>query len=160
MEMQPMIMRVVKGRRPQVATSYRGSQSSWQITSPIRDHTCNSRTGCPSPRTQSKSKLRKVLQKEEKPPGQATAQPAINGHFNGHGTTTHLQYVLCSSHFNDIVIIHPPNIDSCSLNENYQVPSFKEVRNLYFKTLKWLHNSRWAQAQNGFPLSPIDDVKA
>ena len=135
-------LRVIKERCPRVATGYQGSQSSRRITSPIRDHTCNSQIGCPSPQGQSKFKLRKVLQKEENPPGQATAQPAINKHFNSQGTTTHLHYMLCSSHFDDIVIIHLPNIDSCNLNENYQVPSVKEVCNLYFKTLKQSHNSQ------------------
>ena len=47
--------------------------------------------------------------------------------------------VLCSSNFDDIVIIHPINIDKCDItvnNENYTLPTKNEIHNAYFKQLK------------------------
>ena len=57
--------------------------------------------------------------------------PAINKHMK-HDITLH--YVLCSSHFEDMVLIHPSNIDTCELNSNYETPRINTVRNQYFKT--------------------------
>ena len=47
-----------------------------------------------------------------------------------------INYVLCSSNFEDIVIIHPINIDTCEINKNYILPTRNEIRNAYFKQLK------------------------
>ena len=50
-----------------------------------------------------------------------------------------INYVLCSSDFADIVIIHPIDIDECNINEsssNYTLPSKNEIHNAYFKQLK------------------------
>ena len=50
-----------------------------------------------------------------------------------------INYVLCSSNFEDIVIIHPIDIDKCDINvnnENYTSPTKNEIRNAYFKQLK------------------------
>ena len=114
---------------------------------------------CPGPRSQGKSKLRKVLQEKEITQISAIdlAQPAIERDIGSSQTIGHLQYVLCSPHFDDIVLIHPPNIDSCNITDNYHVPSFKEVRNLYFKTLKRLQHSPQTPAQSGSPI--IDPIK-
>ena len=49
---------------------------------------------------------------------------------------TIMNYVLCSSNFEDIVIIHPIGIDKCDINENYMTPTKNEIRNAYFKQLK------------------------
>ena len=52
---------------------------------------------------------------------------------------TTINYVLCSSNFEDIVIIHPIDIDKCDINvynENYRMPTKNEIRNAYFKQLK------------------------
>ena len=47
-----------------------------------------------------------------------------------------INYVLCSSNFEDIIIIHPIDIDKCNINENYTTPTKNETRNAYFKQLK------------------------
>ena len=52
---------------------------------------------------------------------------------------TTINYVLCSTHFDDIVIINPIDIDNCDTNDingNYTVPSKNEICNAYFKQLK------------------------
>ena len=48
-------------------------------------------------------------------------------------------YVLCSSNFEDIAVIHPIDIDECDINvnnSNYTLPTKSEIRNTYFKQLK------------------------
>ena len=50
-----------------------------------------------------------------------------------------INYVLCSSNFEDIVIIHPIDIDKCDINvynENYTTPTKNEICNAYFKQLQ------------------------
>ena len=50
-----------------------------------------------------------------------------------------INYVLCSPHFDDIVMINPIDIDNCNINDinsNYTVPSKNEICNAYFKQLK------------------------
>ena len=50
-----------------------------------------------------------------------------------------INYVLCSSNFEDIVIIHPIDIGECDTNvdsDNYTSPTKNEIRNAYFKQLK------------------------
>ena len=47
-----------------------------------------------------------------------------------------LYYVLCSPCFADIVVIHPPNIDSCRVTDNYEIPTRNQIQNAYFKMLK------------------------
>ena len=52
---------------------------------------------------------------------------------------TTINYVLCSSNFEDIVIIHPIDIDKCDIkvyNEKYMMPTKNEIHNTYFKQLK------------------------
>ena len=51
---------------------------------------------------------------------------------------TLINYVLCSPNFEDIVIIHPIDIDTCKINKGYIIPTRNEVQNAYFKQLK--HN--------------------
>ena len=45
-----------------------------------------------------------------------------------------IHYVLCSHHFEDMVLIHPPNIDTCELTSNYETPRINTIRNQYFRT--------------------------
>ena len=43
---------------------------------------------------------------------------------------TTIYYVLCSSNFEDIVLIHPIDIDKCDINvnnENYMSPTKNEI---------------------------------
>ena len=47
-----------------------------------------------------------------------------------------INYVLCSIHFDDVVIVNPTDIDHCSIEEGYTVPSRKEICNAYFKQTK------------------------
>ena len=47
-----------------------------------------------------------------------------------------INYVLCSPNFEDIVIIHPIDIDTCEIDNNYMTPTKNEIRNAYFKQLK------------------------
>ena len=50
-----------------------------------------------------------------------------------------INYVLCSSNFEDIIIIHPIDIDESDTNvnnDNYTLPTKNEIRNAYFKPLK------------------------
>ena len=49
---------------------------------------------------------------------------------------TTINYVLCSPNFEDIVVIHPIDIDMCKIEECYTEPTRNEVRNAYFKQLK------------------------
>ena len=59
-----------------------------------------------------------------------------------------INYVLCSSYFEDVVLIHPIDIDKCDINvnnENYTLPTKKEIRNAYFKHLK--QNSKRVKCQ-------------
>ena len=52
---------------------------------------------------------------------------------------TTINYVLCSSNFEDIVVIHPINIDECDINvnnSNNTLPNKNEIRNAYFKQLE------------------------
>ena len=53
----------------------------------------------------------------------------------GPGYNTHemINYVLCSSNFQDLVVIHPPDINNCAITSNYKMPSLSQVRNSYFK---------------------------
>ena len=60
-----------------------------------------------------------------------------------------INYVLCSSNFEDIVIIHPIDIDECDINVNndhYTSPTKNEIRNAYFKHLK--RNSKSIMSKN------------
>ena len=47
-----------------------------------------------------------------------------------------INYVLCSPNFEDIVIIHPIDIDTCEIDKNYMTPTKNEICNAYFKQLK------------------------
>ena len=47
-----------------------------------------------------------------------------------------INYVLCSPNFEDIVIKHPNNIDTCEIEKNYMTPTKNEVHNAYFKQRK------------------------
>ena len=56
-----------------------------------------------------------------------------------------INYVLCSSDFVDIIVIHPIDIDECDINENssnYTSPTKNEIRNAYFKQLKQSSKSK------------------
>ena len=54
-----------------------------------------------------------------------TSTPAV--------TLTDIHYVLCSENFDDIVLVNPVDIDCCSLDKGYKVPTRMEIRNAYFK---------------------------
>ena len=47
-----------------------------------------------------------------------------------------IHYILCSNNFDDVVVIHLENINKCIINNDYVVPSKKEIRNAYFKHSK------------------------
>ena len=60
-----------------------------------------------------------------------------------------INYVLCSSNFEDIVIIHPIDIDECDINvknDNYTSPTKNEIHIAYFKQLK--RNSKSKMSKN------------
>ena len=50
-----------------------------------------------------------------------------------------IHYVLCSSDFTDVVVIHPIDIDESEINvntSNYTLPTKNEIRNAYLMQLK------------------------
>ena len=50
-----------------------------------------------------------------------------------------INYVLCSSNFEDIIIIHPIDIDECDTNvnnDNYTLPTRNEICNDILNNLK------------------------
>ena len=53
-----------------------------------------------------------------------------------------IHYLLCSPNFQDIVIIHPADIDSCTITSNYKIPSLNEIRNSYFRYHRQLHRQQ------------------
>ena len=56
-----------------------------------------------------------------------------------------INYVLCSSNFEDIIVIHPIDIDECDINvnnSNYISPTKNEIHNAYFKQLKQSSKSK------------------
>ena len=113
-----------------------------QGTSPKR--CCESHSGqCgQGPRVCSQTELRSVLRKEktEDQKKRDTTHPLTGSRImmdQEHCVT--INYVLCSSNFEDIVIIHPINIDECDTNvnnDNYTSPTKNEICNAYFKQLK------------------------
>ena len=61
---------------------------------------------------------------------------------------TTINYVLCSSDFVDIIVIHPINIDECDINvnsSNYTSPTKSEIHNTYFKQLKQSSKSKMSK---------------
>ena len=75
---------------------------------------------------------------------------------------TTINYVLCSSNFEDIVIIHPLNIDECHINinnENYTSPTKNEIRNAYFKQLKRNSKSKMSKIDISHNIAHSPDVK-
>ena len=62
----------------------------------------------------------------------------------GPGYNAHemINYVLCSSNFQDLVVIHPPDINNCAITSNYKMPSLNQVRNSYFKYHRQLHRQQ------------------
>ena len=74
----------------------------------------------------SRNQLREILQKEETESCSQRVSCTINtAHSNDKRVELH--YVLCSPCFDDIVVISPPNIDSCNLTENYHVPQYNQI---------------------------------
>ena len=73
-----------------------------------------------------------------------------------------INYVLCSSNFEDIVIIHPINIDKYDINvnnENYTSPTKNEIRNAYFKQLKRNSKSKMSKIDIYRNIAHSPDVK-
>ena len=59
-----------------------------------------------------------------------------------------INYVLCSSDFVDIVVIHPIDIDECDINvnsSNYTLPTKSEICNAYFKQLQQSSKSKMSK---------------
>ena len=80
----------------------------------------------------SRSRLQLVLQEETNQTREAhnlttSIQPV---------TCTDIHYVLCSENFDDIVLINLLDIDFCSLDTGYKVPTRSEICNAYFKATK------------------------
>ena len=84
-----------------------------------RRHSSDSRDGGMGPRNQCGPGFQEILQQKEGQTKRTSLPPAINKHMK-HDITIH--YVLCSHHFEDMVLIHPSNIDTCELNSNYETP--------------------------------------
>ena len=65
--------------------------------------------------------------------------------MNDSNTNVELHYVLCSTCFDDVVVISPPNIDHCDLKDNYQIPQRNQIRNMYFKVTRKAQTNRLSQ---------------
>ena len=73
-----------------------------------------------------------------------------------------INYVLCSSNFEDIIIIHPIDIDECDTNvdsDNYTSPTKNEICNAYFKQLKWNSKSKMSKIDTSYNIAHSPDVK-
>ena len=73
-----------------------------------------------------------------------------------------INYVPCSSNFEDIVIIHPIDIDKCDINvnnENYTSPTKNEIHNAYFKQLQLNSKSKMSKIDIYRNIAHSPDVK-
>ena len=73
-----------------------------------------------------------------------------------------INYILCSSNFEDIVIIHPIDIDECDINvnnDNYTSPTKNEICNAYFKQLKQNSKSKMSKIDISHNIAHSSDVK-
>ena len=116
------------------------SPSSQQIgTSTKGCHMSHPRNCGQSSRVYRLTKLQPLLQEEAVKnwqKGNANKPLASGSTGPAQSCCTTINYVLCSPHFEDVVIINPIDIDDCDINVGYTVPSRNEIHNSYFKQLK------------------------
>ena len=73
-----------------------------------------------------------------------------------------INYVPHSSNFEDIVVIHPIDIDECDINvnnSNYTSPTKNKIRNTYFKQLKGNSKSKMSKIDISYNIAHSPDVK-
>ena len=73
-----------------------------------------------------------------------------------------INYVLCSSNFEDIIVIHPIDIDECDINvnnSNYTSPTKNEICNAYFKQLKRSSKSKMSKIDISHNIAHSHNVK-
>ena len=73
-----------------------------------------------------------------------------------------INYVLCSSNFEDIIVIHPIDIDECDINVNngnYTSPTKNEIRNAYFKQFKQNSKSKMSKIGISHNIAHSPEVK-
>ena len=111
------------------------SQQSW--SAPQGHHQGHTRDSGQGAGNNSRPELRPLLQEKAIQNWPAnTAKHITSKPWSPNQQCQTIHYVLCSTHFNDIVVIHPPNIDQIDLDDGYDIPTRKEIRNSYFKHAK------------------------
>ena len=114
--------------------------SSWSQQSqsaPKGDHQGHTRDSGQGTGDNSRPELQTLLQKKAIQNRPANAAKHITSKpWSPNQQCQTIHYVLCSTHFDDIVVIHPPNIDQIDLDNGYDTPTRKEIQNSYFKHSK------------------------